>query len=92
MEPERITNAIELFNNFLKNPLEGFQCHQTVRISSARNRESVQNRTFENILNAYSIIWTKLKDSENGYTNLTNLKSIEEVRGFFFFVGRKRFY
>lgn len=79
MEPERISNAIELFNNYLKNPLEGFQCQQTVRISSARNRESIQNRTFENVINAYRVIWTKLTCPENGYSSLSNLKTVEEV-------------
>lgn len=83
MEPERIANAIQLFNNFLKTPSEGFQCFQTVRISSARNRESIQIRTFENVLNAYSVIWTKLDNSENGYSNLLNLKTIEEVSVFY---------
>lgn len=81
MEVERLNKSIDLFNKFVEAP-DGFQCNQTIKISSARIRESVQVRTFENVLTAYTVIFNKLNDPKNEYTELKNLKLIEEV--FFF--------
>uniref|UniRef100_A0A7E4VW48 Conserved oligomeric Golgi complex subunit 6 n=1 Tax=Panagrellus redivivus TaxID=6233 RepID=A0A7E4VW48_PANRE len=79
MEPERIAGAIALFNGFLDKP-EGFQCHQCAKISSARSRESVQVRTFDNVVAAYSVIYAKVTDSTNGYPSETSLKPIDDVK------------
>lgn len=78
MEVDRLNKAIELFNNFLVKP-DGFQCHQAIKIASARIRNSVQVRTFENVIAAYSVIFDKLNDLQNGYTEIKNLKTTEEV-------------
>ncbi|KAI1724301.1 conserved oligomeric complex COG6 domain-containing protein [Ditylenchus destructor] len=79
MESERVRNALAMFNEFLSQP-DGYQCHQTVKISSARIRESVQKRTFENVLAAYSVIYNKISQTENGYTDLKNLQNMDEVK------------
>ncbi|KAI6209571.1 Conserved oligomeric Golgi complex subunit 6 [Aphelenchoides besseyi] len=77
MEQERIQQSLNAFNSFLDKP-EGFQCHQTVKVSSSRSRETVQRRTFENVVGAYRIVHQKLADTSNLYANL-ELKSVEEV-------------
>lgn len=82
METERLNKSIDLFNKFIKTP-EGFQCNQTIKIASVRIQESVQFRTFENVIAAYSVIYDKLSDPQNKYTELKNLKTIEEVLNFF---------
>ncbi|KAI1716465.1 conserved oligomeric complex COG6 domain-containing protein [Ditylenchus destructor] len=79
MELERVRNALAMFNEFLSQP-DGYQCHQTVKISSARIRESVQKRTFENVLAAYSVIYNKISQTENGYTDLKSLQTLDEVK------------
>uniref|UniRef100_A0A914YWK5 Conserved oligomeric Golgi complex subunit 6 n=1 Tax=Panagrolaimus superbus TaxID=310955 RepID=A0A914YWK5_9BILA len=78
MEPERIAGAIAMFNGFLEKP-EGFQCHQCAKINSARSRESVQKRTFENVVGAYNVIYSKVIDPSNGYPAEMSLKTIEEL-------------
>ena len=77
MEEQRVHDALRSFDAFLAKP-EGYQCSQTVKISSARSRESVQRRTFENVVNAYAVIHQKLAAAENGYAHLS-LKPVEEV-------------
>ncbi|KAI6244031.1 Conserved oligomeric Golgi complex subunit 6 [Aphelenchoides fujianensis] len=54
------------------------QCSQTNKVSSSRSRETVQRRTFENVIGAYSVIHQKLVDPSNLYTGL-EVKSVEEV-------------
>uniref|UniRef100_A0A915DPW2 Conserved oligomeric Golgi complex subunit 6 n=1 Tax=Ditylenchus dipsaci TaxID=166011 RepID=A0A915DPW2_9BILA len=79
MESERVASALTMFYTFLEHP-EGFQCNQAIKISSARIRESVQKRTFENVVNAYTVIYQKLSQPENGYVEIKNLKTTEEVK------------
>jgi hypothetical protein len=50
MEQALIERALESFDGFLQQP-DGFQCNQTIKISSARSRETIQKRTFENVVN-----------------------------------------
>lgn len=77
MEERIVKDAIESFNEFLQKP-DGYQCNQTIKISSVRSRESIQKRTFDNVLNAYQIIHNKLQSPDNLYTSL-NLKPVAEV-------------
>jgi hypothetical protein len=77
MEQERVQKALEAFNDFLQKP-DGFACHQAVKIASARSRETIQKRTFENVVSAYQIIFAKLQAPENLYANL-EMKPVEEV-------------
>lgn len=82
MEPERVEKAIALFNEFLQQQ-DGYQSSQTLKISSARIRESVQVRTLENVINAYAVMYSKLAAPENGYLDqlkAVSLKPVEEVR------------
>lgn len=79
MEPEKITTSIGMFNAFLEKP-EGFQCHQCAKINSARIRESIQKRTIENVVGAYSVIYLKVTDPENGYPENLGLKKVEDVQ------------
>ncbi|KAE9555581.1 hypothetical protein FO519_001252 [Halicephalobus sp. NKZ332] len=79
MEVEKILTGIGMFNAFLEKP-EGFQCHQCGKINSARIRESIQKRTVENVVAAYSVIFGKISDPENGYPKDIGLKKIEEVK------------
>lgn len=74
--------AIALFNEFLQQQ-DGYQSSQTLKISSARIRESVQVRTLENVINAYAVMYSKLAAPENGYLDqlkAVSLKPVEEVR------------
>ena len=79
MEAEKISASIGMFNAFLEKP-EGFQCHQCAKINSARIRESVQKRTIENVVGAYSVIYSKIADPENSYPETLGLKKVEDVK------------
>lgn len=80
MEQALVERAIESFNDFLLKP-EGYQCSQTIKVSSARSRETIQKRTFENVVNAYRIIYGKLQSPDNLYS--LKMKPIEEVKKLF---------
>lgn len=82
MEAARVGRAIDVLNAFAARPLD-YQCHQTVKVSSARIRESIERRTFENVLAAYEVIHGRLSDPTNGYGDaLQQLQSIDWVRAF----------
>uniref|UniRef100_A0A914EH67 Conserved oligomeric Golgi complex subunit 6 n=1 Tax=Acrobeloides nanus TaxID=290746 RepID=A0A914EH67_9BILA len=78
MEAERISSAVSLFNAFLERP-DGYQCNQVAKISSTRIRESIQVRTMDNVIRAYNVILTKIKNPDNLYPEV-NMKTVEEIK------------
>ncbi|KHN84181.1 Conserved oligomeric Golgi complex subunit 6 [Toxocara canis] len=68
MEASRISNAMALFDSFLSNP-DSYRLNQCAKISSVRIRDSVQQRTVENLVAAYSVIYQKLVDPSNKFTS-----------------------
>ncbi|VDM43994.1 unnamed protein product [Toxocara canis] len=78
MEASRISNAMALFDSFLSNP-DSYRLNQCAKISSVRIRDSVQQRTVENLVAAYSVIYQKLVDPSNKYSDLS-LKTVEQQR------------
>lgn len=79
MEAEKIQAGLSMFNAFLEKP-EGSQCHQCAKITSARIRESIQTRTVENVVAAYSVIYNKVKDDANEYPKDLEIKTSEDVQ------------
>ncbi|VDN38807.1 unnamed protein product [Gongylonema pulchrum] len=77
MEPSRISSAMILFDSFLSNP-DSYKLDQCVKLS-----DLVRERTAENVVAAYGIIYNKVADPENKYPQLS-MKTVEQV-GFFFF-------
>ncbi|VDN02965.1 unnamed protein product [Thelazia callipaeda] len=77
MESSRISSALILFDSFLANP-DHYKIDQSVKLSSVRLRDLVRERTTENIVAAYRIIYDKVIDSNNGYSQLS-IKNVEQV-------------
>ncbi|KJH52430.1 hypothetical protein DICVIV_01407 [Dictyocaulus viviparus] len=78
MDPGTINRTLAQFDVFLAQP-DKYQLDQVAKISSARTRESVLQRTVENVTAAYAIVIRKLEDPFNAYEGVT-FKSIEEVK------------
>ncbi|VDN52166.1 unnamed protein product [Dracunculus medinensis] len=78
MEPSRISSAFALFDAFLANP-DNFSLDQFSKISSARIRESVQQRTIDDLIAAYNVIYNKIIDESNKYPPM-HLKPIEQIK------------
>ncbi|VDK52718.1 unnamed protein product [Anisakis simplex] len=77
MDGSRISNAMTLFDGFLSNP-DSYRLDQCAKISSVRVRDSIQQRTVENLVAAYSVLYQKLVDPSNKYSNLC-LKTVEQI-------------
>lgn len=78
MEPEQVMSAITRFNAFICSN-DRCRCHQIAKIGSAIGRENVQKRTLSQLISAYKVIWTKLKDPANQYPVFQQLMGIEDI-------------
>ncbi|EJD74707.1 hypothetical protein LOAG_18017 [Loa loa] len=78
MEPSHISSTLFSFDSFLASP-DKHKLDQWVKLSSARIRDTVRERTIETVLAAYRIIYNKLVDPSNKYPQLS-IKTVEEVQ------------
>ncbi|ETN73163.1 hypothetical protein NECAME_18492 [Necator americanus] len=78
MDATSVNNTLAQFDVFLAQP-DKYQLDQVAKISSARTRESVKQRTVDNVVAAYSIVVNKLEDPFNAYENIA-FKSIDQVK------------
>ncbi|KHJ92135.1 hypothetical protein OESDEN_07984 [Oesophagostomum dentatum] len=78
MDAATINSILVQFDVYLAQP-DKYQLDQVAKISSARTRESVKQRTVDNVVAAYSVIIHKLEDPSNAYENVA-YKSIEQVK------------
>ncbi|VDO12579.1 unnamed protein product, partial [Brugia timori] len=78
MEPSQISSTLLSFDTFLTNPNK-YKSDQCVKISSARLRDTVRERTIETVVAAYRIIYNKVIDPSNKYSQLP-IKTVEQVR------------
>ncbi|VDK76245.1 unnamed protein product [Litomosoides sigmodontis] len=78
MEPSRITSILFSFDSFLASP-DKYKLYQCVKLSSARLRDIVRERTIEAVVEVYRIIYNKLVDPTNKYAQLS-IKTVEEVQ------------
>ncbi|VDO64402.1 unnamed protein product [Heligmosomoides polygyrus] len=77
MDANAVNRTLSQFDAFLAQP-DKYQLDQVAKISSARTRESVHQRTMENVLAAYSVVVRKVEDPFNAYENVA-FKSIDQV-------------
>uniref|UniRef100_A0A915PP02 Conserved oligomeric Golgi complex subunit 6 n=1 Tax=Setaria digitata TaxID=48799 RepID=A0A915PP02_9BILA len=77
MELSRISSTLFSFDSFLATP-DKYKLDQCVKLSSARLRDIVRERTIENLVAAYRIIYNKVVDPSNKYAQLS-IKSVEQV-------------
>ncbi|KAK5979245.1 Component of oligomeric golgi complex 6 [Trichostrongylus colubriformis] len=78
MDASTVNQILSQFDVYLSQP-DNYQLDQVAKISSVRTRESVQQRTVDNVVAAYSVVIKKLEDPFNAYQNVT-FKSVEQVR------------
>ncbi|CAG9532892.1 unnamed protein product, partial [Cercopithifilaria johnstoni] len=78
MEPSRISSTLSSFDSFLASP-DKYKLDQCVKLSSARLRDTVRERTIENVVAAYKIIYDKIVDPNNKYPQLS-IKTVEQVQ------------
>lgn len=78
MDANAVNRTLSQFDAFLAQP-DKYQLDQVAKISSARTRESVHQRTMENVLAAYSVVVRKVEDPFNAYENVA-FKSIDQVK------------
>uniref|UniRef100_A0A158Q7F7 Conserved oligomeric Golgi complex subunit 6 n=1 Tax=Elaeophora elaphi TaxID=1147741 RepID=A0A158Q7F7_9BILA len=78
MEPSRISSTLFSFDSFLASP-DKYKLDQCVKLSSARVRDAVREKTIENVVAAYRIIYNKVVDPSNKYPQLS-IKTVEEVQ------------
>ncbi|RCN31048.1 hypothetical protein ANCCAN_23176 [Ancylostoma caninum] len=77
MDAASVNNIMMQFDVFLAQP-DKYELDQIAKISSARTRESVKQRTVDNVVAAYSVVVNKLEDPFNAYQNVA-YKSVEQV-------------
>lgn len=78
INPQYFRSAITRFNAFVCSN-DRCRCHQIAKIGSAIGRENVQKRTLSQLISAYKVIWTKLKDPANQYPVFQQLMGIEDI-------------
>ncbi|CAJ0571795.1 unnamed protein product, partial [Mesorhabditis spiculigera] len=78
LDAAALASAISSFDNFLAHA-DRFRLDLIARVSSTRIRESIAQRTAENVVAAYSVIVRKIEDPANGYGELPH-KTPEEVK------------
>ncbi|KAK6050877.1 hypothetical protein COOONC_11620 [Cooperia oncophora] len=78
MDASTVNQILSHFDVYLSQP-DNYQLDQVSKISSVRTRESVQQRTVDNVVAAYSVIVSKLEDPFNAYENVA-FKSVEQVK------------
>ncbi|VDN29801.1 unnamed protein product [Cylicostephanus goldi] len=77
MDSATVNNTLIQFDAYLAQP-DKYQLDQVAKISSARTRESVKQRTVDNVVAAYSAVIKKLEDPANAYENVS-YKSVDQV-------------
>uniref|UniRef100_A0A0N5AFU7 Conserved oligomeric Golgi complex subunit 6 n=1 Tax=Syphacia muris TaxID=451379 RepID=A0A0N5AFU7_9BILA len=77
MELPRITAALGSFDSFLSNP-DSYRLDQCDKVSSVRARDAIQQRTVDNIIAAYSVIYQKLVEPANKYPDFP-IKTVDQV-------------
>ncbi|PIO77711.1 hypothetical protein TELCIR_00121 [Teladorsagia circumcincta] len=80
MDASTVNQTLSQFDVYLSQP-DNYQLDQVSKISSVRTRESVQQRTIDNVVAAYSVVVSKLEDPFNAYKNVA-FKSVEQVPPF----------
>ncbi|EPB72408.1 hypothetical protein ANCCEY_08510 [Ancylostoma ceylanicum] len=78
MDATSVNNVMVQFDVFLAQP-DKYELDQIAKISSARTRESVKQRTVDNVVAAYSVVVSKLEDPFNAYENVA-YKSVDQVK------------
>ncbi|VDM82758.1 unnamed protein product [Strongylus vulgaris] len=78
MDATSVNSTLVQFDAYLAQP-DIYQLDQVSKISSARTRESVKQRTVDNVVAAYSTVIKKLEDPANAYENVA-YKSVDQVR------------
>ncbi|EJW78841.1 hypothetical protein WUBG_10249 [Wuchereria bancrofti] len=78
MEPSRISSTLLSFDTFLTNP-DKYRLDQCMKISSTRLRDTIRERTIETVVAAYRIIYNKIIDPSNKYSQLS-IKTVGQVR------------
>ncbi|VDN19573.1 unnamed protein product [Cylicostephanus goldi] len=77
MDSATVNNTLIQFDAYLAQP-DKYQLDQVAKISSARTRESVKQRTVDNVVAAYSAVIKKLEDPANAYENVS-YKSVDQI-------------
>ncbi|VDL77849.1 unnamed protein product [Nippostrongylus brasiliensis] len=85
MDANTVNRTLSQFDAFLAQP-DTYRLDQVAKISSARARESVQQRTIDNVVAAYAVVIRKLEDPFNAYENVA-FKSVDQVSGGLSLVG-----
>uniref|UniRef100_A0A158P5W3 Conserved oligomeric Golgi complex subunit 6 n=1 Tax=Angiostrongylus cantonensis TaxID=6313 RepID=A0A158P5W3_ANGCA len=80
MDSATVSRIFAQFDVFLAQP-DKYQLDQVSKISSVRARETVQQRTADNVAAAYAVVIRKLEDPFNAYEDI-GFKSVEQVRAF----------
>uniref|UniRef100_A0AAF5Q2E1 Conserved oligomeric Golgi complex subunit 6 n=1 Tax=Wuchereria bancrofti TaxID=6293 RepID=A0AAF5Q2E1_WUCBA len=78
MEPSRISSTLLSFDTFLTNP-DKYRLDQCMKISSTRLRDTIRERTIETVVAAYRIIYNKIIDPSNKYSQLS-IKTVGQVQ------------
>ncbi|XGW24576.1 hypothetical protein V3C99_006197 [Haemonchus contortus] len=78
MDANTVNQTLLQFDLYLSQP-DNYELDQVAKISSIRTRESVQQRTVDNVVAAYSVIISKLEDPFNAYQNVA-FKTVEQVK------------
>ncbi|VDM60134.1 unnamed protein product [Angiostrongylus costaricensis] len=77
MDSATVSRIFAQFDVFLAQP-DKYELDQVSKISSARARETVQQRTADNVAAAYAVVVRKLEDPFNAYEDI-GFKSVEQV-------------
>uniref|UniRef100_A0A1I7XUJ7 Conserved oligomeric Golgi complex subunit 6 n=1 Tax=Heterorhabditis bacteriophora TaxID=37862 RepID=A0A1I7XUJ7_HETBA len=72
-----ISRVLTQFDVFLSQP-DSYRLDQIAKISSARIRDAIHQRTVDNVVAAYSLIVQKLDDPSNKYEGIS-FKTVEQV-------------
>ncbi|KAE9420668.1 hypothetical protein Angca_006394 [Angiostrongylus cantonensis] len=76
MDSATVSRIFAQFDVFLAQP-DKYQLDQVSKISSVRARETVQQRTADNVAAAYAVVIRKLEDPFNAYEDI-GFKSVEQ--------------
>lgn len=85
LDNDTVSSSMKSFESFLTTP-ENFKLAQCSLISSMKLRNNVDRSTREVLLAAYKVIFDKIWDQKNAFSNPENIapRSLEDIKSFLF--------